>query len=82
MPDLETINNSSTTTSMPDLHLVSNSDDDSASDWFSKVEEDKLSDNLADNPSKTSFKEITASIGEEDMEEVAVITSEGLGPAG
>jgi hypothetical protein len=44
MPNLETVSDSSATTSMPDLHSVSDSDDDSTGDWFSKVEEDKLSD--------------------------------------
>ena len=64
------------------LHSVSNSDNDSISDWFSKVEEDKLSDDLADNLSETSFEEIAAGIGEDDMEEVDTIISEGFGPAG
>jgi hypothetical protein len=82
MPDLETISDSSAATSMPNLCLVSDPDDDSASDWFSEVEEDKLSDDLADNLSETSFEEIAAGIGEEDMEEVAAIISEGFRPAG
>ena len=82
MPDLETVSDSSAATSMPDLRSVSDSDDNSVSDWFSEVEEDKLSDDLADDLSETSFEEIAAGIGEEDMEEVATIISEGFGPAG
>ena len=76
MPALETVSNLSAATSMPDLYLVSDSDEDSNGDCFSEVEDDMLSDNLAVNTSKTSFEEIVASVGDGDMNEVATILSE------